>query len=80
MNIESLRQQLELLMQNMLEWSTSPQFYSQAGIILLAVIIAFAMDWVFTQTIPILKNEPDLADCSHYENRSITLVILLSPY
>ncbi len=45
-------------MQNMLEWSTSPQFYSQAGIILLAVIIAFAMDWVFTQTIPILKNEP----------------------
>ncbi len=56
--MESLRQQLELLMQNMLEWSTSPQFYSQAGIILLAVIIAFAMDWVFTQTIPILKNEP----------------------
>ncbi|NNE38365.1 MAG: mechanosensitive ion channel protein, partial [Gammaproteobacteria bacterium] len=58
MNIESLRQQLELLMQNMLEWSTSPQFYSQAGIILLAIIIAFALDWIFTQTIPILRNEP----------------------
>lgn len=53
-----IREQLELLMQNMLEWSTSPQFYSQVGIIFLTIILAFAITRIFIQTIPILKSEP----------------------
>jgi small-conductance mechanosensitive channel len=58
MNMESIREQLELLMQNMLEWSTSPQFYSQIGIIFLTIILAFAIARIFIQTIPVLKTEP----------------------
>ena len=58
MNMEQIMQQLEILMQNLLEWSTSPQFYSQVGIILLTVVVAFLIDRIFTHTIPILKTEP----------------------
>ncbi len=52
-------QQLEIFMQNLLEWSTSPQFYSQAGMVLLTTILAFAISKIFIGTIPVLKTEPD---------------------
>jgi small-conductance mechanosensitive channel len=58
MDLESINRQLELLVQGILEWSTSPQFYSQIGIIFLTVCIAFIIDRIFTQTIPLLKTEP----------------------
>jgi small-conductance mechanosensitive channel len=42
----------------LLTWVTSPAFYSQLGIVLLAVVAAYTVSFVLKRYIPVLKSEP----------------------
>ncbi|MDX1373871.1 MAG: hypothetical protein R3321_15455, partial [Nitrososphaeraceae archaeon] len=59
MDIENIESKLAQLFKVTLEWATSPQFYSQCGLIILAIIIAYSLtQWLKTYA-PLLKQEPE---------------------
>lgn len=43
---------------NLLDWSTSPQFYAQCGIIILAIVVSFILTSLLKKYIPLLRDEP----------------------
>lgn len=53
--LESYISQLGL---GLVEWSTSPQFYVQCGMIILSIAVSFLIANALKNYIPILKNEP----------------------
>ena len=58
MNSESIRQYLSDAGNKLIEWVTSPAFYSQLGFVLLAVIVAYSVAFVVKRYSPLLRNEP----------------------
>jgi small-conductance mechanosensitive channel len=58
MNIDSITLQLNQLLQNSIEWLVSPQFYSQCGMILLAIIFAYGLSRFIRDYLPVLKEKP----------------------
>jgi len=57
-NIETLKSSLNQAVNNIVEWSTSPEFYAQCGLILLAVTLAFTLTYILKKYFPILKDKP----------------------
>ncbi len=58
MNIETIKSSLNQVVINIVEWSTSPEFYAQCGLILLAIITAFTVTYILKKYFPILKDSP----------------------
>jgi small-conductance mechanosensitive channel len=58
MNMKTLESQLDQFMVTVINWSTSPQFYAQCGLILLAIITALSFTYVLKKYSPILREEP----------------------
>ena len=58
MDIESIKNHLEQLAKSTIEWSTSPEFYAQCGLIFLAVILSFTVAHGLKTYFPILRDEP----------------------
>ncbi len=58
MNMETLESHLDQFMVTVIDWSTSPQFYAQCGLILLAVITALSFSFILKKYSPILREEP----------------------
>lgn len=58
MNYERLQTGINELVQTIIDWSTSPQFYAQCGLILLAIITAFSFAYALKKHSPLLREEP----------------------
>lgn len=58
MNYEKLQTGINELVQTIIDWSTSPQFYAQCGLILLAIITAFSFAYALKKHSPLLCEEP----------------------
>ena len=58
MNIESLSEMLTQLTNRFFDWATSPAFYSQLGLVVLAVSVAFSVAAIVKRFSPVLQSEP----------------------
>ena len=58
MNIESLSEMLTQLTNRFFDWATSPAFYSQLGLVVLAVSVAFSVVAIVKRFSPVLQSEP----------------------
>jgi len=58
MNTEELSAHLSRFVEQSLEWSTSSAFHIQAGLILFAVLLAFALARYLKDYVPVLREEP----------------------
>ena len=58
MDIEQLKSFLDQIIKSTVEWSTSPDFYAQCGLILTAVILSYSVSQFIIKHIPILRDEP----------------------
>jgi len=76
---ESLNQFLSSFSHQLVEFSTSPQFYSQIGLILLAVIIAFTLAALFKKHAPLLRSTPGPGPLLSFRKQIYNLRELLFP-
>lgn len=58
MDLKEYQSTLELFLSNTMHWLSSPKFYSQLGLILLAVLFAFAVTKFLKTCSPLLKQQP----------------------
>lgn len=58
MDINNYKSVLDQLLSNTMHWLSSPEFYSQLGLILLAVLIAFSVAKFLKSSSPILRQAP----------------------
>lgn len=58
MDLKDYQSTLEQLLSNTMHWLSSPKFYSQLGLILLAVLLAFAVTKFLKTCSPLLKQQP----------------------
>ena len=58
MDVATLKLQFTQFISNSVEWASSPQFYAQGGLILLAVILAYSLAVVLKKHSPMLGKEP----------------------
>ncbi|MDX1519341.1 MAG: mechanosensitive ion channel protein, partial [Gammaproteobacteria bacterium] len=58
MNTDTLEEFLGSFSRQIIEYSTSPQFYAQCGMILTAVILAYTLAALSKKYVPILKDAP----------------------
>jgi len=70
---ESLNQFLSSFSHQLVEFSTSPQFYSQIGLILLAVIIAFTLAALFKKHAPLLRSTPGPGPLLSFRKQQTTI-------
>lgn len=58
MNVEEIKHYALQFIDRIIDWTTSPAFYVQLGLVLLAVIIAYSLSFMLRHYSPIFKNEP----------------------
>ena len=58
MDVAALKSQLSRYLSTSVEWASSPQFYEQCGLIILAVIFAYSLAWFLRKYSPILREHP----------------------
>ena len=58
MDINQIKEQAALLVDKFFDWATSPVFYSQLGLVIVAVILAYSAAMLLKNRTPILKNPP----------------------
>ena len=58
MNMKSIESHLNVFIENVIVWSTSPQFYAQCGYILLAVIAALSLTYALKKYSILLREKP----------------------
>ncbi|KGM06240.1 Potassium efflux system KefA protein/Small-conductance mechanosensitive channel [Methylophaga thiooxydans] len=58
MDLKDYQSTLEQLLSNTMHWLSSPKFYSQLGLIFLAVLLAFAVTKFLKTCSPLLKQQP----------------------
>ena len=58
MDVAALKSQLSRYFSTSVEWASSPQFYAQCGLIILAVIFAYSLAWFLRKYSPILREHP----------------------
>ena len=58
MNVEEIKRYALQFLNQIIDWATSPAFYVQLGLVLLAVIFAYSLSFVLRHYSPIFKNEP----------------------
>ncbi|MDH5735605.1 MAG: mechanosensitive ion channel protein, partial [Gammaproteobacteria bacterium] len=58
MDLKSITELSEQITSKILDWISSPLFYSQLGLILLATILAFSFSSALKRHSPIFRDEP----------------------
>jgi len=58
MNTEAIKQYIHESGTRLVEWAASPAFYSQLGIALVAVVLAYTATFVIKRYSPLLRSEP----------------------
>jgi small-conductance mechanosensitive channel len=58
MNMKTLESSMNELVATIINWSTSPQFYAQCGLIIFAIIIAFSLAYTLKKYSPLLREDP----------------------
>jgi small-conductance mechanosensitive channel len=58
MELAELKQSIAHYLDTSIAWASSPQFYAQCGLILLAVILAYSLSAFLRKYSPILRQEP----------------------
>ena len=79
MNMESLQSYLEQSINKVIEWSTSPDFYAQCGLIFFAVVIALTLAYFLKSYFPILRDEPKTGYLLAFRKKIYQLSDLLFP-
>ncbi|WP_455376606.1 mechanosensitive ion channel family protein [Kaarinaea lacus] len=79
MDTESVKNLLGQSSSKLLEWVTSPDSYSQLGIVLLAVIAAFTVSFALKRFIPIFKAEPQAGSFLFFRNSIYKIRELIFP-
>ncbi len=79
MNADAVKNLFNQSSSKMLEWVTSPAFYSQLGIVLLAVIAAYTFTFIIKRYIPVLKTEPKEGSLLFVRNSIYKLRDLIFP-
>ncbi len=79
MDIDKLQSYLSQALSSAIEWSTSPAFYAQAGLILIAVIAAYSLAHLARNHLPILREEPKPGNLYLFRKRIFQVRDLLFP-
>ncbi len=79
MDIESLQKYFDEIIKSAIELSTSPDFYSQCGLIFFAVVISFTLTYLFKTYFPILRDEPKSGYLLGFRKKIYQLSDLLFP-
>ncbi len=79
MDIDTIQSYLSQALTSAIEWSTSPAFYAQVGLILIAVIAAFTLAHLAKSHLHILKEEPKPGNLYQFRNRIFQIRDLLFP-
>ncbi len=58
MDIENIKSFLDQVIKSTVEWSTSPDFYAQCGLVLMTLVIAYTLSHLLKNNFPILRDEP----------------------
>lgn len=58
MDIENIKSFLDQVINSIVEWSTSPVFYAQFGLVLMTLVVAFTLSHLLRNNFPILRDEP----------------------
>jgi small-conductance mechanosensitive channel len=74
-----MRDQVEQFIAKLTEWMGSPQFYSQLGIIILVLILAFSLSTLLKRHSPILKQPPQEGALQFLRNGVYQIRDLLFP-
>ena len=68
MNIDSLQGYYNQFVQNIIQWSTSPDFYAQCGLILVAIATALTLTYFLKNYFPVLRTQTGLSVFSEKQN------------
>lgn len=79
MNTEQIKTQLTQLVEQLLRWSTSTEFYIQCGLIFLAVVLAFTLARYLKNQFVILRDEPKAGPLLFFRTKVYQLSPLLFP-
>ncbi len=79
MDIESLKIQVNQFITSTIEWASSPQFYSQFGLILLSLILAYSFSSALKKYSPLLRESPTDGRWLPFKNLIFQLGELLFP-
>lgn len=82
MEMDNYKNYLDQFLSNTLHWLSSPKFYSQVGLVLLALLIAFALARFLKSSSPLLRQEPVAGPALHlrqgiYRLRELILPLML---
>ena len=58
MDLEAIKSNIMLVVNKTIDWATSPQFYAQCGMIILAIAVAYFVATILIKYIPLLRDEP----------------------
>lgn len=58
MDIDNIKSFLDQVIKSTVEWSTSPDFYAQFGLVLMTLVIAYTLSHLLKNNFPILRDEP----------------------
>ncbi len=59
MDFAELQSYAQTLLQNIIDWFTSPQFYAQCGLIFVAILIAYSIAKWIVKSSPLLREPPE---------------------
>jgi small-conductance mechanosensitive channel len=59
LELEQVQQKIKALFLNVADWLTSPQFYAQCALIVLAILVAYSVSKWLIRRSPLLKNAPE---------------------
>jgi small-conductance mechanosensitive channel len=79
MSIESMKELLAQIANRIFEWATSPVFYSQLGLVVLAIVIAYSVSVALKRYSPILQAEPKQGPLLFIRNGIYKIKDLLFP-
>ncbi len=57
-DLKNIQTGIDELLKRSIEWSTSPEFYAQCGLIFLSILLAFTVALTLKNYFPILRDEP----------------------
>jgi small-conductance mechanosensitive channel len=79
MDFELIKSHIMMVARNSLEWATSPQFYSQCGMIILAIILSYSFVFTLKKYSPILNTAPTTGSFIAFRNNIYKIGELLFP-
>ncbi|MGH1487461.1 MAG: hypothetical protein ACRBCI_14700, partial [Cellvibrionaceae bacterium] len=59
LDLATIQTHLQTILQSILEWFTSPQFYAQCGLIIIAILLAYSLGKWSIKVSPLLRQAPE---------------------